>query len=133
MTELIQNILYILITGVGVLLIKCLMNFINAKIDEVQNNKELAEKEKLNQYIDTAQDVIYNVVLMVTQTYVESLKKSGQFNKEAQIEAKNMAIDMAKELISEEAKNAIILVYNDFDAYLASTIEAIVNQTKTTN
>lgn len=133
MTELIQNILYILITGVGVLLIKCLMNFINAKINELQTEKEIKDNELLNQYIDMVQQIVYDVVLMVSQTYVDSLKKSGNFNEEAQKQAKDMAIEMAKTLISEEAKNAIITVYNDFDNYLASLIESVVKQSKTIN
>lgn len=133
MTELIQNILYILITGVGVLLIKCSMNFINAKINELQTEKEIKDNELLNQYIDMVQQIVYDVVLMVSQTYVDSLKKSGNFNEEAQKQAKDMAIEMAKTLISEEAKNAIITVYNDFDNYLASLIESVVKQSKTTN
>lgn len=133
MTELIQNILYILITGAGVLLVKCIMNFINAKIDELQTEKEIKDNELLNQYIDMVQQIVYNVVLTVTQTYVESLKKQGNFNEEAQKYAKEMAIEMAKTLISEEAKAAIITVYTDFDAYLSNLIESIVKQTKTTN
>lgn len=133
MKELIQNILYILITTSGVLLIKCLMNFINAKINELQTEKEIKDNELLNQYIDMVQQIVYDVVLMVSQTYVDSLKSSGSFNEEAQKQAKDMAIEMAKALISEEAKNAIITVYNDFDSYLASLIESVVKQSKATN
>lgn len=133
MTELIQNILYILITSAGILLIKCLMSFINAKIDELQTEKEIKDNELLNQYIDMVQQIVYDVVLSITQTYVETLKKQGKFDEEAQKHSKEMAVEMAKTLISEEAKNAIITVYNDFDSYLASLIESIVKQSKTTN
>lgn len=133
MTELIQNILYILITSSGILLIKCIMNFINAKIDELQTEKEIKDNDLLNQYIDMVQQIVYNVVLTVTQTYVESLKKNGKFDDVAQAEAKSMALNMAKELISEEARNAVIIVYSDFDSYLSALIESYVKQTKTTN
>lgn len=133
MTELIQDILYILITSVGVLLVKCIMDFLNKKIDELQTEKEIKDIELLNKYIDMTQQIVYDVVLSITQTYVESLKKQGNFNEEAQKHAKDMAVEMAKALISEEAKSAIITVYNDFDQYLASLIESIVKQSKTTN
>lgn len=133
MTELIQNILYIFITSAGFLLIKCVMTFINSKIDELQTEKEIKDNELLNQYIDMVQQIVYNVVLTVTQTYVESLKKHGKFDEKAQEEAKSMALNMAKELISEEARNAIIIVYSDFDSYLSALIESYVKQTKTTN
>lgn len=133
MTELIQNILYILITSAGVLLVKCLMDFINAKINELQTEKEIKDNELLNQYIDMVQQVVYDVVLTVSQVYVDSLKSSNSFDKEAQNKAKEMAVEMATTLISEEAKKAIITVYGDVDAYLSSLIESIVKQSKTTN
>lgn len=132
MAEFIQELLYILITGVGVLLVKCLIKFINKKIDELQIEKEIKDNELLNQYIDTVQQVVYDVVLMVTQTYVENLKQHGNFDKEAQKHAKEMALETAKALISEEAKNAIITVYGDLDLYLSNLLESIVNQNKTT-
>ena len=132
MTELIQNILYILITSAGILLIKCLMEFINAKIDEIQKDKNIEDKEQLNKYVDMVQQIVTNVVLSVSQTLVDSLKLSGTFDKEAQKKAKEMAIDMAKQLITEEAKNAIEVLYGDFDIYLDVLIESYVKQTKTT-
>ena len=132
MAEFIQELLYIVITGVGVLLVKCLIKFINKKIDELQIEKEIKDNELLNQYIDTVQQVVYDVVLMVTQTYVENLKQHGNFDKEAQKHAKEMALETAKALISEEAKNAIITVYGDLDLYLSNLLESIVNQNKTT-
>ena len=133
MTELIQNILYILITSSGILLIKCLMAFINAKIDEIQKEKNLDEKEQLNKYVDMVQQIVTNVVLSVSQTLVDSLKSSGSFNEEAQQKAKEMAIDMAKQLITQEARNAIEVLYGDFDVYLDVLIEAMVKQSKATN
>ena len=66
------------------------------------------------------------------QVYVESLKKQGKFDEAAQEEAKNKAVETAKALISEESKNAIILLYNDFDVYLDANIEALVNANKST-
>ena len=133
MTELIQNILYILITSAGVLLVKCLMEFLNAKIDEIQKDKNFEDKEQLNKYVDMVQQIVTNVVLSVSQTLVDSLKSSGSFNEEAQKQAKEMAIDMAKKLITEEARNAIEVLYGDFDTYLDVLIESYVKQTKTTN
>ena len=133
MTEFIQNILYILITSSGILLIKCIMDFINVKIDEMQTEKEIKDNELLNQYINTVQQIVYDVVLNVSQVYVDSLKSSGNFNEEAQKYAKEMAIEMAKSLISKEAKKAIVSVYGDLDKYLSTQIESMVKQSKATN
>lgn len=130
MRNVLENICYILISGCGIALTKYICSLINNKINELQINKELKQYEKLNQYIDSAQEAISNAVLTVTQTYVESLKKAGNFNKEAQIEAKNMAMDIAHKLITDNCKQAIITVYGDFDEYLDSAIESLVQFNK---
>lgn len=130
MKNVLENICYILISGCGIALARYLCVLVNKKVDELQVNTEIKEHEKLNQYINSAQEAISNAVLTVTQTYVESLKKSGNFTKEAQIEAKNRATTIAKELITEECKNAIIIVYADFDKFLDSTIESLVQLNK---
>ena len=39
-------------------------------------------------------------------------------------------IDMAKKMITEETKNAIIQVYGDFDVFLNSCIESMVKENK---
>lgn len=130
MMDILLDILYAILTGFGVIVAKELISFINKKIDEVQISTEIKEHDKLSGYIDDAQQIISDVVLTITQTYVESLKKSGNFNKEAQEEAKNRAVAIATELISEEAKNAINVLYGDFKSYLDVTIESMVNQNK---
>ena len=133
MEELIRNIIYLILTGVGVALVKEVLTFINKKIDEVQANKEITNYQKLNQYVDKTQEIINNVVLSVSQTYTDSLKQSGDFNKEAQEQAKNKAIEMANKLITEESKNAIIVLYGDFNSFVDVMIESFVKQNKDTN
>ena len=130
MMDILLDILYAILTGFGVIVVKELISFINKKIDEVQISTEIKEHDKLSGYIDDAQQIISDVVLTITQTYVESLKKNGEFNKEAQEEAKNRAVAIATELISKEAKNAINVLYGDFKSYLDVTIESMVNQNK---
>lgn len=130
MMDILLDILYAIITGFGVIVAKELISFINKKIDEVQISTEIKEHDKLSGYIDDTQQIVSDVVLTITQTYVESLKKNGKFNKEAQEEAKNRAVAIATELISEEAKNAINVLYGDFKSYLDVTIESMVNQNK---
>lgn len=131
MNEALQNILYVLITGVGLVIVKEILRLLNKKVDEAQANSELIKNETLNSYIDHVQRIINDVVLSVSQVYVDELKKHGEFTPDAQLEAKNKAIEMAKNLITEESKNIIILVYGDFDAYLNTMIESLVAQHKT--
>lgn len=130
MVEILKDILYIVISGCGIALAKYLVDFINEKINEVQVNTDIKEHDQLNKYIDDAQKVISNIVLSISQTYVETLKSKGEFTPEAQKEAKEKAITLAEDMISEESKNAIIIVYNDFNKYLDATVESFVNQNK---
>lgn len=41
-----------------------------------------------------------------------------------------MAVEKAKELISDASKNAIVVLYNDFEAYINEQIEALVRVNK---
>lgn len=130
MTDVFKNLCYIIISSCSVALAKYICSVINQKINEIQINTELKQYEKLNQYLDSAQEAISNVVLTITQTYVETLKKQGCFNEAAQTEAKNRAITMAKQLLTEESQKAIIAVYGDLNVYLDSAIEALVQFNK---
>lgn len=130
MENILRDVLYIILSGCGVAIAKYIVNLINKKVDEAQINTEIKEHEKLNGYVDDAQEAIKRAVISTTQTYVESLKNSGSFSKEAQEEAKNKAMEVAKQLITEESRNAIIVLYGDFDIFLDSTLEMIVNKNK---
>lgn len=127
MRNVLENICYILISGCGIALARYICLLVNKRVDELQLNKEIKNNEKLNQYIDLAQDAIENAVLKTMQVYVDTLKKQNKFDETAQEEAKNKAIETAKALISEESKNAIILLHNDFEVFLDARIEALVN------
>lgn len=103
---------------------------LNSKIDELQTSTKLAKYEQLNKYIDSAQSAIYTAVMTVTQTFVDNIKGTDKWNDEAKNDAKQKAIDIAKELISEDAKIAINEIFGDFQTYLVTTIEQAVKNTK---
>lgn len=123
----IQDILYLIITGILPLLIVYATTFLKVKIKEYE---EQLNNDQLNKYIDAATDAISKAVISVNQTYVDTLKKQGKFDAESQAKAKQMAIDKAKELITEDSKEAINTLYNDFEAYLNDAIEALVRENK---
>lgn len=123
----VQEILYLIITGIVPLLITYGIIFLKVKIKEQE--KKL-ENDQLIKYIDAATDAISKSVLTVSQTYVDTLKKEGKFDAEAQKTAKQMAIDKAKTLITAESKAAIETLYTDFEAYLNDAIESLVKENK---
>lgn len=130
MNQILMNILYIIITTFGVALVVELFKFIDSKVDELQTNEKIAKYVTLNKLIDTAQSAIETSVLAVSQTYVDALKADGKFTNVSAGIAKAKAIEIAKSLISVDAKNAIIELYSDFEKYLDTKIEAVVKAKK---
>lgn len=134
MNELLKEIaelfLFTIITGCGIAVINKVITFLNEKIDDLQKTKTFVEHEKLNQYIDYAQEAIISAVTSVSQTYVDSLKKSGQFDKTAANNAKKQAIEIAEKLISDNSKIAIETVFGNFEEYINNKIEAVIKSEK---
>lgn len=128
--EIFDLVIYTIITGAGVVIIKKVSDFINTKVDEVQAHAKLSKYYGLNEIIDQIQSVVTTVVQATNQTFVDDLKKSKKFTKESAAEAKNKSLETAKELITEEAANAIEQVYGNVDLYLENLIENIVKELK---
>jgi hypothetical protein len=92
--------------------------------------EEKTKSEKLAQAVERASVVVEQVVVAVTQTYVDDLKKSGSFDGDAQKQALTMAKEAAASLISDEVQRLITEHYNDFSEWLLSAIEAAVARSK---
>lgn len=92
--------------------------------------EEKTKSEKLAQGVQRASDIVEQVVVAITQTYVDDLKKSGSFDGDAQKQALQMAKEAAVALISDEVQQLISENYNDFSDWLLSAIEAAVARSK---
>ena len=125
--EFIHELLYIIATGILPILTVYIVTLLKAKIKESTTD---LENEQLQNYIQAATDIIGSVVIEVNQTFTDSLKKAGKFTAESATEAKQMAIDKCNQLISEKSKDAITVVYKDFETYLNNQIEAMVRENK---
>lgn len=125
--EFIQEILYLVATGILPILTVYIVALLRVK---VKNSTAEFENVQLQNYINAATDVIGSVVIEVNQTFTDSLKRSGQFTAENAAEAKQMAIDKCNQLISDKSKQAIEVMYNDFETYLNNQIEAMVRENK---
>lgn len=117
-----------LIPLLGVL-VTYLVKYINTKSKELEANtdNELAKK-----YISLLSSTITNCVIATNQTYVETLKKQGKFDAEAQKEAFNMTLNAVMALLTDEAKQYLSEIYGDLNTYITNQIEATVNQNKIT-
>ena len=126
-SELISNIFQVCLLHLLGILTKYLVAFIAMKSEEMKNktNNEMAQK-----YLQMATDTITACVIATNQTYVESLKAQGKFDKEAQATAFQKTFDAVVALLNDEVKDYITEVFGDLNTYLNTQIEAAVNGTK---
>ena len=124
MNDILLNVLSVLLTAVILPLISIagtqLIKFINSKI----KNNELAKQ------LTTATSIVTNAVRVVFQTYVDTLKKNGSFDKEAQAEALTRAKNIALSQITEDTKSYIEDNYGDFNNWLTFQIESTIDSLK---
>ncbi len=132
-SEVINYVLYIVLTAVLPVIAAYAVNLIKAKIIESGLIADAAKNEMLGQIIESALSDVMDAVLYVNQVYTDSLKASGRFDETAQKEAFNRAYVEAINLISDQAKKAIEQLYGSFDKWLKLKIEASVNSAKKTN
>ena len=75
--------------------------WLRKKTQEITENIGNATAKK---YIDMASEAVAKAVQTTFQTYVDTLKAQGKFDKEAQIAALQKSKDTAVDLITDEAK-----------------------------
>lgn len=121
MNEIILNIISVVVTAVILPLISYagarLIAWLNAKIKD----------KNAKQQLTVATDIVTNAVRSVFQTYVETLKKNGTFDKESQkvalIKAKNDALGQ----MSDEIKEYITKNYGNLETWIITQIESTIN------
>ena len=126
-TELISSIFQVCLIPLLGILTKYLITFISMKAEEM---KQKTDNETAQKYISMASETIMACVLATNQTYVESLKAQGKFDKAAQEVAFNKTLEAVLLLMNDEVKEYITEVFGDLNAYLTTQIEAAVNGTK---
>lgn len=121
MNEIILNIISVVVTAVILPLISYagarLIAWFNAKIKD----------ENAKQQLTVATDIVMNAVRSVFQTYVETLKKNGTFDKESQKVALIKAKDDALAQMSDEIKDYITKNYGDLETWITTQIESTIN------
>ena len=104
-----------------------IVKFIQKKTEELNSKNE---NELMNKYLTMLSDTIIDCVVATNQTYVESLKKQGKFDMEAQKIAFEMTYNAVINVLSNEAKDYLTSIYGDLSAYITNMIEAEVNRNK---
>lgn len=114
-----NEVLYTLITCALMIVVRFSVQLIRTKTAEIKNTE-------VQQVIDNIGDI----VIMVSQTFVDSLKESGNFDKEAQAKAFDMAKTAALNGMSDSMKKYIDKYCGGLDEWLRIQIEAWVKKNK---
>lgn len=108
-------------------LIGYLVKYINAKSAEISAS---VDNELSKKYIQMLSETITSCVIATNQTYVDSLKKQGKFDAEAQKHAFKMTAAAVLAVLNEDAKKYLTEAYGDLNAYITNQIEATVSANK---
>ena len=124
MNQILLNIL----AAVTTCIILPLISFLGIKLSQWLNTK--IKDEKARKLFTQATEIVTNAVRTTFQTYVESLKNSGSFGKEEQLEALNRAKAIITSELTEELKTFISENYGDLTAWISNQIEASIYKLK---
>jgi|LSQX01.3.fsa_nt_gb hypothetical protein len=125
MNEIILSILSVVVTTIVLPLITLggtkLIQWINQKIKD----------EKTRTILTGLTAIVERVVRSVTQTYVDSLKRDGKFDLEAQLNALELAKSAILTELNNETKTFIETNYGSVDGFITTQIESTINLLKT--
>lgn len=110
-----------------IILGKFAVDWLKAKTEEAKENTSSEQERK---YLDMIYNTISTCVIATNQTYVDSLKKSGKFDVEAQKVAFEKTYNAVLVVLNDEVKKYIVETSGDLQVYLTQQIEAIVNDKK---
>lgn len=104
-----------------------LCDLIRTKRNEV---KARANSDAAKDLVDDALGAVETAVRVVSQIYVDELKKEDRFSAQNQEDALWQAYDIAVGLMTDEAQNYIGKHYNGMQDWLKAQIEAEVKKQK---
>lgn len=124
MNEILINIISVLVTSI----VLPLITFAGTKLIQYLNQK--IKDEKTRNILTGITQIIERAVRSVFQTYVESLKKSGTFDRQAQVSALAYAKTEVLKELNDDALEFIKLNYGDVNSFVTNQIEATIHVLK---
>lgn len=104
-----------------------IISLIDVKKQEIleENDNKLLAK-----YLNMLDDTITACVLATNQTYVDSLKKQGKFDVEAQKIAFENTYNAVLDILADDAFEYLSAAVGDLQTYITNKIEANVSMSK---
>ena len=104
-----------------------IVNLIKKRVDALtkESNNALA-----NKYLKALEATVINCVKATNQTYVETLKKEGSFDKAAQEKAFKKTYEAVMAIITDDAQKYLQEITNDIPTLITNLIEAKIAEAK---
>lgn len=118
--DLIISVCSIILTGLATWGLSVFTSWMNEKLKD----------KKIGKFAAETLEIVVSCVKTTYQTYVEAIKGTNLWTKEAQEKALKMALESAKAQLSEDAKNYITTNYGGLDEYLINLIESVLYDLK---
>ena len=126
-TDMIPKIFEICIFPLLGILTAYICQLIKAKMVEIA---EKTDNDLFDKYNFMLTDTITSCVIAVNQTYVDTLKKQGRFDLDAQKEAFKRVYEQVLDILKGDAYDYLNEVYSDLNGYITSLIEQQVRKYK---
>ena len=126
--ELVTQIFEVCIIPLLRVLTAFFVKWVNAKTAEIADTRKNETEKK---YINMLNNTISDCDIATTQTYVDTLKKQGAFDAEAQKVAFTMTYEAVVKLLTDEATEYLNEAVGDLNLYITQKIESEVNLNKT--
>lgn len=128
MNELFKEFLMGFITLLGTALSLFVIKLISAKIDSIISVTNDDRKRQFLYWVEN--DVIVKCINATNQTYVQSLKDSGKFDKEAQVEAMNKTVSSIMEILTETNSTLLSEYVGDVTTWIKTHVEDYILNSK---
>jgi hypothetical protein len=127
MNEILKETILSVITLFTIILSGCITKIITLKINELSNK---TKNEKKLEFLAWVNNIVVQCVDTTTQTYVESLKNSNSFDKEAQKEAFDKTMTNITNLLSDADTQILTNYVGDVSTWLTTAIESYIQESK---
>ena len=125
--DLLNQIFEIVLIPLLAALTVYVVKWINVQADKLKTE---TDNEILDKYLVMLAETVTKCVIATNQTYVETLKKEGKFDIEAQKVAFEKTYDAVMSIISIDMVEYLTEFVGDFETFLMQSIEAEVNANK---
>lgn len=127
MNEILKEVIMSVVTIMITIISGCITRVITIKINDLST--KLKDNRKA-EFLNWVNSIIIQCVDTTTQTYIDNLKQTGDFNAEAQKEAFNRTMTNITNLLSEADTAQLGGYVGDVSTWITTSIESYIKNSK---